>query len=107
MQEDNYPVYAHCAAGRDRTGILMFHLGALLGLSKETLVADYEMTYLSARSYAKGDLKGHNWMITFLNDFERLEGETYKEKAENFWLSHGITEEQLQTFRSIMLEQVQ
>lgn len=103
MQPENYPMYVHCSAGRDRTGILMFHLGALLGLSKETLLANYELTYLSATSYPKDDLTGHNKMVGFLESFEKLEGETYQEKAEKFWLSHGITEEELQTFRNNML----
>ena len=106
MDEANYPIYAHCSAGRDRGGTLMFHLGALLGMSKEQLIADYEMTYMSAKSYAKGDNKGHDWMYTFLNSFELLEGETYSEKAEKFWLKNGITQEQLDKFRSIMLEEI-
>ena len=107
IEQENYPIYAHCSAGRDRCGTLMFHIGALLGLSKETLVADYEMTYLSAKSYAKGDQKGHDWIATFLSAFECLEGETYKEKAENFWLKNGITQEQIDTLRSIMLDPVE
>ena len=106
MDEANYPIYGHCSAGRDRGGTLMFHVGALLGMSKEQLIADYEMTYMSAKSYAKGDNKGHDWMYTFLNGFELLEGETYCEKAENFWLKNGITQEQLDKFRSIMWEDV-
>lgn len=106
MDEGNYPIYAHCSAGRDRGGTLMFHLGALLGMSKEQLLADYEMTYMSAKSYAKGDNKGHDWMYAFINSFELLEGETYCEKAENFWLNNGITQEQIDHFRSIMWENV-
>jgi len=106
LDEANYPVYAHCSAGRDRCGTLMFHLGALLGMSKEQLLADYEMTYMSAKSYAKGDNKGHDWMYAFINSFELLEGETYCEKAENFWLNNGITQEQIDHFRLIMWENV-
>ena len=107
MEAENYPMYVHCSAGRDRTGILMFHLGALLGLSKDTLLADYELTYLSATSYPKDDPTGHDRMVGFLESFEKLEGETYQEKAEKFWLSHGITEEQLKTFRANMLVSVE
>lgn len=106
MDESNYPIYGHCSAGRDRCGTLMFHIGALLGMSKAQLLADYEMTYMSSKSYAKGDTKGHDWMYAFLSGFELLEGETYSEKAVNFWLAHGITQEQIDTLRSIMLEEV-
>lgn len=103
---NNYPIYGHCSSGRDRGGTLMFHLGALLGMSKEQLLADYEMSYMSARSYDKGDTKGHDWMVAFVAAFERLEGESYREKAEKFWLSRGITQEQINNFRSIMLEEI-
>ncbi|MBR3978746.1 MAG: tyrosine-protein phosphatase [Oscillospiraceae bacterium] len=103
---DSYPLYAHCSSGRDRAGTLMFYVGALLGMSREQLLADYEMSYMSARSYAKGDTKGHDWMVGFLSAFEALEGDTYQEKAENFWLSLGITQEQIDTVRSIMLEPI-
>ena len=103
---DNYPIYGHCSSGRDRGGTLMFYVGALLGMSREQLLADYEMSYMSARSYAKGDTKGHDWMVGFLSAFEALEGDTYQEKAENFWLSLGITQEQIDTLRSIMLEEI-
>jgi len=106
LDEGNYPIYGHCSAGRDRCGTLMFHLGALLGMSKEQLIADYEMTYMSAKSYAKGDNKGHDWMYTFLNSFELLEGDTYCEKAENFWLKNGLTQEDIDKLRSIMWEDV-
>lgn len=106
LEADNYPIYAHCSAGRDRAGTLMFHIGALLGMSKEQLIADYEMTYMSAKSYAKGDNKGHDWMYAFLETFDRLEGETYCEKAEKFWLANGLTQENIDTLRSIMLEEV-
>lgn len=106
MDEENYPIYGHCSAGRDRGGTLMFHVGALLGMSKEQLLADYEMTYMSAKSYAKGDNKGHDWMYTFISGFEMLEGETYAEKAEKFWLKNGITQEQIDKLRSIMWEEV-
>lgn len=107
IDEANYPIYAHCSAGRDRCGTLMFHIGALLGMSEEQLLADYEMTYMSASSYAKGDTKGHDWMYSFLQEFEMLEGETYSEKAVNFWLKNGITQEQIDRLRSIMLEKVE
>ena len=106
MDEANYPIYAHCSAGRDRCGTLMFHVGALLGMTDEQLVADYEMTYMSAKSYAKGNTKGHDWMYAFLGTLDAMEGSTYAEKLEKFWLAHGITQEQLDTLRSIMLEEV-
>jgi protein-tyrosine phosphatase len=42
--EDNLPVVFHCAAGKDRTGMVAALLLAVLGVSEEDIVADYELT---------------------------------------------------------------
>lgn len=36
--------YVHCAAGKDRTGVVVAHLLALAGVDRATIVADYAMT---------------------------------------------------------------
>lgn len=36
--------YVHCAAGKDRTGVVVAHLLALAGVERETIVADYALT---------------------------------------------------------------
>lgn len=102
---DNYPIYFHCSAGRDRAGTLAFLLNALLGVPEEKLLADYELTYLSNKTYPAGDMRGHNNMMAFLENFHRLEGETTQEKAQTYWKNIGLTQEQLDTFYSIMLEE--
>ena len=38
---DNYPVYLHCAIGTDRTGMIAYVLGALLGMGYSELYHDY------------------------------------------------------------------
>jgi protein-tyrosine phosphatase len=45
-----HPVIVHCAAGKDRTGVLVAVLLALLGVDDETIAADYA---LSARAMAE------------------------------------------------------
>ena len=45
--EDNYPLYFHCTAGADRTGTLAFLINGLLGVSRENLTRDYELTSFS------------------------------------------------------------
>ena len=102
---ENYPIYFHCLAGRDRGGTLAFLLGALLGIPEEELLADYELTYLTDKAYAAGDMRGHNNMIAFLDGFRKLEGETTQQKAQTYWKNIGLTQEQLDTFYSIMLEE--
>ncbi len=106
-EEENYPIYVHCSAGRDRTGTLCFIIGALLGVPEEKLYADYELTYMSANSYDKHDLRGHEWFLEFLEAFEALEGDTLQVKAETYCKSViGITDEQIASIRSILLEEI-
>ena len=47
IAEGEHPVVFHCAAGKDRTGILAGLLLSALGVSDETIMADYELTNLS------------------------------------------------------------
>lgn len=41
---DQMPVIFHCAAGKDRTGITAATIYSILGVDRETIVADYVMT---------------------------------------------------------------
>lgn len=43
-QQVNLPALFHCSAGKDRTGILAATILAVLGVSREDVVADYLMT---------------------------------------------------------------
>lgn len=45
--KDNFPIYAHCVLGRDRTGTLIGVLLALCGVSKNDIMMDYELSFLS------------------------------------------------------------
>jgi protein tyrosine/serine phosphatase len=40
----NRPVFVHCTAGKDRTGIVIAMLLSLLGVDDEVIVADYHVT---------------------------------------------------------------
>lgn len=41
---DNWPVVFHCAAGKDRTGVIAGLVLSLLGVSKETIADDYALS---------------------------------------------------------------
>lgn len=42
--EQSYPVLYHCAAGKDRTGVMTALLLALLGVDRETIMADFRLS---------------------------------------------------------------
>lgn len=46
-QAENRPALFHCAAGKDRTGVMVALLLALLGVPDETIVADYSLSNLA------------------------------------------------------------
>lgn len=45
--ENNYPIYYHCAIGTDRTGYLSYLLEGILGLSKNDSLVDYMFSNFS------------------------------------------------------------
>ena len=103
----NYPIYFHCAIGRDRTGTLGFIINALLGASKEDLLRDYSFSVFSY--IASGD--GTFWYElqgSILNLYDGInsnyKGKTFQKKVENYLLDIGITAEEIASIKSIMLE---
>ena len=50
--ESNYPIYFHCVAGADRTGTVAILLDAILGMSEEDIIFNYNFTSIySKRSW--------------------------------------------------------
>jgi protein tyrosine/serine phosphatase len=43
-EEDNYPLVFHCAAGKDRTGVLAALILEIVGVDRELIVSDYVIT---------------------------------------------------------------
>jgi protein tyrosine/serine phosphatase len=93
----NYPVYLHCGDGKDRTGMVCYLLEALLGVSEEDCKREWE---LSALAIGNGNTEG---MSRFVENLNKVEGVTLKEKAEAYLLSIGVTQEQIDSIRSIFL----
>jgi len=44
LAEEGGPAIVHCAAGKDRTGVACFLVLTALGVDRDTIVADYELT---------------------------------------------------------------
>lgn len=97
---DSYPLYLHCTYGADRTGTIVFLLQGLLGVSEEDMVFEYRLTGFHLPYYGEStDLNG------ILGGLEGTPGDTINEKISNYLIREvGLTQEQLDSIRSILLE---
>lgn len=102
--KDNYPIYYHCTGGADRTGTVSFLLNALLGVSEDTLIKDYEFTSFSV--YHMRNVKEGDYAVffkKFRSALESFDGDTLQKKVENYLISIGVTEDEIRSIRAIML----
>ena len=105
----NYPAYFHCSYGRDRTGTVGMFLLGLLGVSRDDILKDYEMTFLSAWGGSSNTATGHtsilirtmNWLVENYS----TDG-TLKDACEGYLLTAGLTDEEIASIRANMLEPV-
>lgn len=107
----NYPMNFHCAVGRDRTGTTAFLILGLLGVDEETLVREYYSSFLS--DMGTDDIDEAN---EFSNHVANIQGlisglsryapasASMQEKIEAYLLKIGITEEEMNSIRDILLE---
>ncbi len=95
--KNNYPVYLHCTYGRDRTGTVCAILEALLGVSKEDIKRDYELS-----SFSYGELD-REWFDDFLEQLDEFDGETLQESTENYLKSVGVTEGEIQNIKDLFI----
>lgn len=95
--ESNYPMYMHCTYGRDRTGTVCYLLEALLGVSRQDLRREYDLSafagWISAEEY-----------VAFSTRIELMEGATLSDKVEGYLLSIGVTQKEVDAIRTIFLE---
>jgi len=111
-----HPVLFHCAAGKDRTGVLAALLLSLLGVPEEAIVADYVLTEralvpMMARLRAS---EPYAAMLAASDDEEqRPRPETMRAfldwlsghgGADGWLLDHGVPQAELEEFRLAMLE---
>ena len=116
-QADQHPVYYHCYGGADRTGVVGFMLGAVLGMSYTDLVIDFELTSYSSnpsRNY-RSHLRNGPWnewpgMVDYLENtlgWERdgAPTKTIKQGMEDYLKNNcKISQTTIDTIRNIMLE---
>ncbi len=104
--ESNYPIIFHCSAGRDRTGTVAGVLSALLGVSEEDLYIDYETSFFAYVGSAEkpnvaGMISNFSSILNYLYTFE---GTTLADKTANYLMTYGMTQQEIDTIREIMLE---
>ncbi len=106
---DNYPIYIHCSLGRDRTGTLVMLLQGLLGAKFNDMMIDYELSVFSVTGTMDNvSIEQGRKVIKQTYDYinNNYEGERFRDKVENYLLSIGITEEEIQTIRDLLLEEI-
>lgn len=94
---DMYPIYVHCSYGADKTGTIIYILCTLLGVDEDTTYREWEASlfYYSDSFYDEMD--------DFVVRFKQLPGNTMQEKAENYLLSIGVTQQEIDSIREILL----
>ncbi len=110
---DNYPIYIHCSLGRDRTGTLAFLINALLGVGEADLYRDYELSFFSTKGCADGQSPEYmvgsafHTLYMYIKNYKALPSSySMADKTEKFMLDIGITQEEIDSIRSILLEEV-
>lgn len=124
--ESNYPFYAHCNAGADRTGTFAFIVNGVLGVPYEDLTRDFELTSFSS-SGKRWRGKGLGGTFSANDDVMQEDssntvawGRLYKEMMAygsrngcttleasiEHWLVNyiGVPKDQINSFRRIMLK---
>ena len=104
---DNYPIYFHCAIGRDRTGTLACLLELLLGVSEEDIRKEYVISFLSSAGFADGVVLPSGHVANIDNLFNYLKGYgkgNITKNTEKFLMDIGVTREEIDAIRANMLE---
>ena len=115
VREDK-PVYFHCSLGRDRTGTVAMMILGVLGVNEGDISKEYELTQFAPHGWAtsdgekpkmtrRADYKGAATYIW--ENFAKKADGTYDEFSvgmEKYLISIGITKEEIDEFRGLMLE---
>ena len=105
-RRENYPIYFHCIGGADRTGALAYVLNGVLGVDRHEMETDWESTFYPNIPDANPDPDFWCRESHFNNGFGKYgtEGDSWNRRIELYLLDCGVTMEEIETFRSIMLQ---
>ena len=109
---ENKPVYFHCSLGRDRTGTMAMLVLGILGVNEGDISKEYEVTQFSPHYWGTSD--GEHTIMTRLADYDGAANyiwnnfvsgsETFARGMENYLLSIGVSQTDIDDFRNLMLE---
>lgn len=111
--ENNYPVYIHCAVGSDRTGTLFAVLNGIIGRDDRYIYDDYESPsfseWLPRFRYGRKSSELFGYLDPSAPRWEechgKLDGKNIRENAERYLLAIGVPQEHIDAIRRIMLEE--
>ena len=111
--ERNYPIFFHCIGGADRTGSLAYVLNGVLGVERADLERDWESTFypdipnVVTNDTGKPFINGTYWRSSqhFDDGFAKyaVPGDTLRDRIERYLLACGVTKEEIEKVREIML----
>ena len=108
---ENKPVYFHCSLGRDRTGTLAMMILGILGVNEGDISKEYELTQFAPNGYSVSS--GEKTTMTRRVDYKGAanyiwgftgENGSFADAMQAYLLSIGITQTEIDEFRSLMLE---
>lgn len=98
---ENYPMYLHCAWGKDRTGTVVFLLQGVLNMSESNMIREYRMSGFDDSFYATS-----TYLDPVIARLEHYPGDTLQEQIVSYLKTFaGITDSEIESIRSILLEE--
>lgn len=117
--EASYPIYFHCAQGKDRTGFIGYVLGGLLGMDKVDMCRDFLLSNISTVGTVSLDYflnfstpssggSRYDYGAYFdgykVDDMDQLTASTLQGRVTEYLLSCGLTQQQLDKIIDINVE---
>ncbi len=106
--KSNYPIYFHCISGADRTGSLAYVLLGALGVARHDIETDWESTFYPDIPDDINEADPEFWRREshFTDGIATYgeEGDTWQRRCELYLRDCGITKEEIDRLREILLE---
>lgn len=99
---EHYPLVFHCWGGADRAGTVAFLLGALLGMSLDQLIQDYELTSLSVWGPRSRFSLEFTDLLACLRPFS-ADAEDITAQVAGYLTVLGVTESEIAAIRNLLI----